>query len=97
MMVLALCDASKKCRGRWCVHGISPESYASEFPKVCKVWEEQKFFYHGLPQIVVLTAGVGEDSMTLYVNGLINSGKTMALTPDGFLNLRDETLEVRAA
>ena len=44
---------------------------------------------------MVLTAGIGEDSLTLYVNGLINSGKAMVPSKDGFLNTRDESQEER--
>ena len=84
MMAWALCDASKKCRGGWRVHSITPDYYTSEFPKVCQLLEKQRCSAAGPPQFVVLTAGVGEDSITMHVNGLINSGKAMSLSPDGF-------------
>ena len=95
VMTLALLDASKKCAGGWHVHGIMPECSTSEFPRVCELLDKQRFAAASSSQIVVLTAGIGEDSLTLYVNGLINSGKAVVPSKDGFFNTRDESQEER--
>ena len=80
MMTLALRDVSKKCAGGWRVHGIMPERSPFEFPRVCELLDKQRFAARSPTQIVVLTAGIGEDSLTMYINGLIDSGKAMALS-----------------
>ena len=95
MTEVALRCASKACKGGWQITTVEAQNASWKLPKIMDVLRKQWCRPGDPPQLVIMPAGLGEDSLTLVINGLVNTGQALSTDENGFLQMRPESMAER--
>ena len=72
LMRIALLQASARRKASWLIHCVSARSPRRELERVRNILKQQLFSYTTPDRLLVMTAGICKDSVTLHINGVIN-------------------------
>lgn len=78
------------------VHAISADNRHTDLDRICNLLDRQHFVASRPNRCLIMTSGVGEDSISLRLNGLIDSADALLPDTNGFFALlqtiHDETV-----
>ena len=73
------------------MHALIDETTTSDENAMRKVLQEQNFQSDNPHRLILSTAGIAEDALTIYINGVLDSGRMVRIDLMGFLHVDDAT------